>query len=191
MSDESPSSTNPDRSRFQKGRSGNPGGRPTSPRAPQAFAFDIVLKKTLTVPHKGGTREISVEEGIQQKIFQNALAGKRTAQREVLKWIQEREAWLAKHAPKLSGKPIEIRAEPDPENADAALVLLGIAMPDPARAHLKDDRAHLLFEPWAVQATFDRRRGGNRLTKDERETIRRFTRDPESLRWPRGTDHDV
>jgi hypothetical protein len=33
-----------------------------------------------------------------------------------------------------------------------------------------------------------RRRGGNRLTDRERDEIRRCTRDPDSLRWPRGTD---
>lgn len=191
MSDESPTPTKPNRGRFQKGWSGNPGGRPTAPRAPQASAFDIVVKKTLTVPHKGGTREITMEEALQQRIFQNALAGRRTAQREVLKWIQEREAWLAKHAPKPPRKPIELLASPDPHNADAALELLGVAAPNPAQVDIKVDRVQLLLEPWAVQAAFNRRRGGNRLTKNERETIRRCTRNPECLRWPRETDHDV
>ena len=36
---------------FRKGRSGNPNGRPKSSRASRASAFDIVVGKTLTVPH--------------------------------------------------------------------------------------------------------------------------------------------
>jgi hypothetical protein len=39
------------------------------------------------VAHQGGTREITVEAALQQRTFQDALAGKRMAQREVLKWI--------------------------------------------------------------------------------------------------------
>ena len=77
---------------------------------------------------------------------------------------------------------------PDPDNADAALVLLGIAAPDPAWADFGLDRAQLLLEPWAVQAALRRRRGGQRLTDSERDAIRRCTRDPDSLQWPRGTD---
>jgi hypothetical protein len=79
-------------------------------------------------------------------------------------------------------------ASPDPDNADAALLLLGIAAPNPERADIGADPAQLLLEPWAVQAALRRRRGGNRLTDSERDAIRRCARDPDSLRWPRGTD---
>jgi hypothetical protein len=110
------------------------------------------------------------------------------AMREVLKWILKREAWLAKNAPKASWQPIEQHISPDPDNADAALLLLGIAVRNPARADIAAKRAQLLLEPWAVQAALRRRRGGNRLTDGERNEIRRCTRDPDSLRWPRETD---
>ena len=63
-----------------------------------------------------------------------------------------------------------------------------LALPHPARANFGLKRAQLLLEPRSVQAALSRRRGGNRLTKDERDWIRRCTRDPDSLRWPRGTD---
>src|SRR5260370_20966597 len=75
-----------------------------------------------------------------------------------------------------------------PNNEDTALLLLGIAAPNPERADIGAARAQLLLEPWAVQAALRRRRGGNRLTDSERDAIRRCTRDPDSLRWPRGTD---
>jgi hypothetical protein len=182
------SGATPNRGWFRKGRSGNPGGRPTASRAPQASAFDVVVEKTLSVAHHGGTREITMEEALQQRTYRDALAGKRMAQREVLKWIMKREAWLAKHAPKASSPAITRHISPDPDNADAALLLLGIAAPNPARADIGADRAQLLLEPWAVQAALHRRRGGNRLTDRECDEIRRCTRDPDSLRWPRGTD---
>jgi hypothetical protein len=173
---------------FRKGRSGNPAGRPSVSRPSQASAFDVVVEKTLTVAHHGGTREITVEEALQQRTYRDAVAGKRMAQREVLKWIMKREAWLAKLAPEASWPAITRHISPDPDNADAALLLLGIAALNPARADIGADRPQLLLEPWAVQAALRRRRGGNRLTDRERDEIRRCTRDPDSLRWPRGTD---
>jgi hypothetical protein len=169
-------------------RSGNPGGRPAASRASQASAFDVVVEKTLAVTHRGVTREVSLEEALQQRTYRDALAGKRMPQRAVLKWIMKREAWLAKNAPKASWPKITRHISPDPDNADTALLLLGIAAPNPARVDIGADRAQLLLEPWAVQAALSRRRGGNRLTDSERDAIRRCTRDPDSLRWPRGTE---
>jgi uncharacterized protein DUF5681 len=188
VSDKSGSGATPNRGRFRKGRSGNPGGRPTTSRPSRASAFDVVVEKTLTVAHHSGTREITMEEALQQRTYRDAVAGKRMAQREVLKWIMKREACLAKQSPRTSWPTITRHVSPDPDNADAALLLLGIAAPNPARADIGADRAQLLLEPWAVQAALPRRRGGNRLTDRERDEIRRCTRDPDSLRWPRGID---
>jgi hypothetical protein len=107
------------------------------------------------VTDRGGTREVPLEEALQQRTYQDAVvAGKRMAIREVLK---KREAWLAKHEPK-APEPKPILISPDPDNADAALVLLGIAVPNPARKDFPADRAQLLLEPWAVQAALRRRR---------------------------------
>jgi Family of unknown function (DUF5681) len=185
MTEKPPSETPSNTGRFRKGRSGNPGGRPRAASAARGSVFDVVLEKTLTVPHDGGTREVTIEEALQQRTYHDALAGKRMAIKEVVKWIKEREVSRAEHAPK-PRKEVTLRPAPDPDNADAALVLLGIAAPDQDCAWFSG-RA-LLLEPWAVQAAFRRRRGGRRLTDGEREEIERSTRDPDSLRWPRGTD---
>ena len=169
---------------FPAGHCGNPKGRPKGSRAKKASVFDVLLEKTLTVTGPGGPREITAKEALQQRIFQDGLAGKGMAIRKVTKWIIKRDAWLAKRAAKASGRLFS----PDPDNADAALVLLGIAAPNPARADIGADRAQLLLEPWAVQSAMRRRRGGGRLTDRERDEIRRCARDPDSLRWPQETD---
>ena len=77
--------------------------------------------------------------------------------------------------------------EPDPTNADEALLILGIAARNPDRQQFESKREWLLLEPWAVQAALSRRRGGSKLTEEEIEDIRRCTRDAATLRWPRGT----
>jgi hypothetical protein len=188
VSDESRAGAKPNRGWFRKGRSGNPGGRPTASRASHGSAFDVLVEKTLTVTRHGVTREITMEEALRQGTYRDAVAGKHMAQRQVGKWIVKREAWLAKHAPRASPRKIKLLTSLDPDNADAALKLLGIAALDPKRADIGADRAQLLLEPWAVQAALRRRRGGNRLTGKECDEIRRCTRDPDCLRWPRGTD---
>jgi hypothetical protein len=173
---------------FSKGRSGNRTGRPAGSRAPRASVFEVLLDTTVTVTGPGGPREIPTEEAIQWKMYQSALAGKTMAIREVVKWIIKHEDWLSKHVRKASLQPITRHISPDPDNADAALILLGIAAHDPARPHIGADRAQLLLEPWATQLALRRRHGGNRLTAGEYDAIRRCTRDPDSLRWPRGTE---
>ena len=100
MSKKSRARSAPNPGWFPKGRSGNLRGRPTSTRAPKCSAFGVLAERTLTVADHGGTREITMEEALQQRTYRDAVACKRMAQREVLKWIMKREAWLAKHAPK-------------------------------------------------------------------------------------------
>jgi len=167
---------------FPKGRSGNLKGRPRGSRAPESSAFEVLIERTLTVTDRGGTREITMEEALQRRTYQDALKGKRMAIREVVKWIRQRDAWLAEHAPKPPRQEITIRPAPDPDNADAALVLLRVSAPDPDRAWFSG-RTLLLLEPWAVRAALRRRRGGQRLTDRELEEIRCCTRDPDSPRW--------
>ena len=175
---------------YGKGQSGNLGGRPKS-RAPRSSAFDIVVEKTIIVTYHGIAREITAEEALQQRTYQDAMAGKGMAIRTVLKWIEKRDAWLEKHAPRAPlPAAVTRRISPDPDNADTALPLLGLAAANPKRAGAgyEGKRTSLLLEPWAVQAALRRRRGGQRLTLNERDKIRRCTRDADVLRWPRGTD---
>jgi hypothetical protein len=123
-----------------------------------------------------------MEEALRQRTFRDALAGKRMAVREVVKWIIKREAWLEKHETSQPSPPkITHHISPDPDNADAALVLLGIAAPNPARAGLSSERAQLLLEPWAAGMALRRRRGVASLTDRDREEVRHCTRDADAL----------
>ena len=133
-------------------------------------------------------RTVELKEALQQRTYQDAIKGKPMAMREVVKWIKERDAWRTKHERQASPPAVTRHISPDPENADAALVLLGIAAPDLTRAEWTQDRVALLLEPGWVQAALRRRRGGQRLTDRERDGIKRCTRNPDSIRWPRGTD---
>ena len=89
MSGKSPSPSAPNPGWFPKGRSGNLNGRPRASRAPKSSAFEVLMEKTVTVADRGGTREITVEEALQQRTYRDALEGKRPAMREVHGMDQE------------------------------------------------------------------------------------------------------
>lgn len=167
-------------SRFQKGHSGNPKGRPRATK-PVTSAFDIVMERTLTVMQAGKPRELTVEEALQHRTYEDALKGNRSARREILKMIAKREKWLAAKAP--THKPVEVKSEcGDPENANDALVILGIAERQPQLGH-DDQYDRLLLLPWAVQIALSRR-GRKSLTDQDVSDIKRCTRDHATLRWP-------
>ena len=168
--------------RFVKGRSGNPKGRPRS-RLPQpASAFDILLDRTLTITQAGTARTMTVEEALQHKIYEQAVAGKRTAVRKLLKMIARREKALAAKAP--PAVPVRSMLERhDPANAYNALQLLDIAIPDPDCTGVHDG-TRLLLQTWAVQAALSRRTR-KALDKDVIAAIERLTDRPHKLRWPR------
>jgi hypothetical protein len=187
MNDNSGSKT-PNRGWFGKGHCGNPGGRRTASPVPQPSILEILVDKTLTAVRDGIARTVELKEVLEQRTYQDALDGKPMAMRQVVEWILERDAWRTKHERQSSPRAITSHISPDLDNADAALVLLGIAKPDLARAEWTQNRVALLLEPGWVQAALRRRRGGQRLTACERDEIRRCTRNPSSIRWPRGTD---
>jgi hypothetical protein len=181
-------SRSPRTGRFQKGHSGNPKGRPRKQHAlPDAIrsAFEIVLEKRVTVTQAGIDQELSVKEALQLRTYQDALAGNRAARREILKMIAKREQAMA--ATELQTQrtmpSVTRKVSPDPRNADAAMCLLGIAAPDKSRE--EHNPGALLLEPWAVQAALGRRRGSKALTMKDIGDIKRCTRAPETLRWPR------
>lgn len=174
----------PPASRFRKGQSGNPKGRPRKERVETGSAFDIVIDRTLTLTHNDQPREVTVEEAFQRKTYLDAIAGNRAAQRAVLKMIVKREQWLARRKP--TRRSIKRLIEPtDPDNAHAALLVLGIAEQDTRWNDPQDPGERLLLQPWAVQAALSRR-GRRRLSENQVAEIQRCTRDAQAVHWPRG-----
>ena len=169
--------------RFEKGRSGNPAGRPKV-RRPHVSAFDIIFDKTLTVTQGGVERELTVDEALQLHTYQAALKGSKMAIRSVLKMIERREVAMAKLNPPKS-PPATMEIERDSDNADEAMRILGIA-----RIQKESDSGgywnhHLRLATWATQAALSRP-GRRRFDEKDVDTIKRLTCDPERLKWARG-----
>jgi hypothetical protein len=169
--------------RFQKGQSGNPAGRPKA-RRPHISAFDIIFDKTLTVTQNGLERELTVDEALQLQTYQAALKGSRMAVRAVLKMIEKREAVLAKKAPPPPVRAMKFGGEEDPRNADAAMLLLGITVPDPGWEGPCKYGTRMKLATWASQAAISRP-GRRQLSDKDRTDIKRQTINSDTLKWPR------
>ena len=89
----------PAATRFRKGQSGNPQGRPRKKIEVRTSAFDIVIDRTLTIMQGGVPRDVTIDETLQHKTYQDAIAGNRAARREVLKMIAEREKAISRKRP--------------------------------------------------------------------------------------------
>lgn len=168
--------------RFRKGQSGNPAGRPKA-RRPHVSAFDIVFDKTLTVTQNGIERELTVDEALQLQTYQAALKGSRMAIRTVLKMIEKREAALTKKNPP-TNKPIRFEHEYDSDNANRAMEILGIAAYGDAPYGGGPATRPFRLTTWAAQAAISRP-GRKTLTEKDIEEIKRVTLEPGRLKWPR------
>ncbi len=168
--------------RFQKGQSGNLKGRPKK-RRPDISAFDIIFDKTLKVTQNGIEREFSVDEALQLPTYQAALKGSRMAIRTVLKMIEKREAAILKLAPP-EFKPVTLEIEHDSNNANDAMMLLGIAELDEPPHGGGPATRPMRLATWASQMAISRP-GRRMLTDKDIEDIKRQTINPARLRWPR------
>ena len=161
-------------------------------------SFEVLLDKSLTVTQDGQAQELSAEEALQWKVYQDALDGKAMAVRKVLKMIQVRDAAIDKKAKEEAQKAEKSKRGlsglntcneyHSSKHADNAMILLNIARFDEEReAHGRFGRRQMLLEAWAVQAALSRP-GGRRLSKQDQDTVLRQTADKHTLVWPRGYD---
>lgn len=168
--------------RFVKGQSGNPSGRPKA-RRPHVSAFDIVFDQVLHVTQNGTERELTVDEALQMQTYQAALKGKRMAIRSVLKMIEKRELALEKRFPSPTNS-VRMEIEYDSDNANKPMRLLGIAdWGDPPHGGGPATRP-LKLTTWAAQAALSRP-GRRSLKEKDVDDINRVTLNPEKLKWPR------
>jgi hypothetical protein len=167
--------------RWEKGQSGNPAGRPKK-RRPHVSAFDIIFDKSLTVTHSGVERALTVDEALQMQTYQAALKGKAMAIRQVLKMIEKREAALG--PPDAPAQKMKLEIEHDSDNANEAMLLLGILEYGPPLPGGGPRTCRRMLASWAAQAAISRP-GRKPLTDKQIEDLQRDVIDFDKLKWPR------
>ncbi len=133
----------PRRTRFRKGQSGNPGGRPLG--SGTRSAAEKVLDRTVMATVDGQRRKVPLTEALVLQLAQRALAGDIKSTRELLRIADQVAATRQVAAPK--GPLVITRKIIDPKDCNPALDALGVIIPVGERYKIA---------PWVVEAAMAR-----------------------------------
>ena len=164
----------PAATRFRKGESGNPRGRPRGSK--REIPYDTVLGQLVTIREDGRERRVTAAEAFLLQLTRKGLAGDSTAARASLAAID-----TARASRPAADKDLLIRRVVlVGYGIGIALKILSMAV---KRFPLDEKRVHYLLEPWIVEAALARF-GEKRLTIDEQLDVLRVTKIPDKVAWP-------
>ena len=164
----------PKATRFQKGRSGNPNGRPRGRR--RDIPYDTLLGQMVTVREEGRERRITAAEAFILQLTKKGLEGDSASARASLAAIENARACRTARG----GDSPTIRIQFRTFGLSGAVEDLGMGV----LVHPTDkDRVRLMLKPWIIEAALARL-GDRRLLLEEQRTVLASTRTPEKVRWP-------
>lgn len=164
----------PAASRFQKGRSGNPKGRPKNRR--RDIPYDGLLGQIVTIREDGRERRVTAAEAFLLQLSQKGLAGDNAAARASLEAIEAARKTRGEDLPSASGIVLKSISF----GADAVLDDLGIAV---LKYPTDEKRVRWEINPWVVDAALVRL-GDQRLSREQQHEVWANTRTPEKVAWP-------
>lgn len=164
----------PTATRFKKGRSGNPKGRPRGRH--KETPYEAVLGQMVTIREDGDTRQVTAAEAFLLQLARRGLEGDISAARYAMTVIAEGKSEQAVDSLQFLKIIVNFVS---PGSVNTALEPLRMAKKlDPYR-----NTARMALEPWIVEAAHARL-GERRLTRKEQRTVLKATRTPRKVNWP-------
>jgi uncharacterized protein DUF5681 len=163
----------PRTTRFSKGQSGYPAGRPRGRH--REAPYEAVLGQMVKIREDGVERHVKADEAFVLQHTKRALEGDGAATRTTLAVIEYAKERLSKDHGFIR---TITRVIVDPGSVTYALMPLRMAKKlDPYR-----ETARMALEPWLVEAALARL--DRRLSPADQRTIVKATRTPHKVKWP-------
>jgi hypothetical protein len=163
----------PTATRFAKGRSGNPRGRPKNQR--REVPYDVVLGQMVTIREGGRERRVTAAEAFILQLTRKGLQGDSSSARASLAAIETARA--SRSMPGVNGITRFVISS---YGVGYVLRILGMAI---KLSPLDKQRVRWEIQPWIVQAALDRL-GDRSLTPEEQREVWSVTRTPAKVTWP-------
>lgn len=164
----------PRASRFQKGRSGNPKGRPRNRH--RDIPYDSLLGQMVTVREDGRERRVTAAEAFILQLTKKGLEGDSASARISLAAIEAARAARTASGGDLPSFRIRFRTF----GICCVVENLGIGvLVNPT----DEKRVRLKLKPWIVEAALARL-GSRQLSVDEQQIVVESTRTPQKVSWP-------